>query len=412
MTWRIFGVIVGLWAATAGAQTAYAGKYEKDAAFQRFVKDVPRLKQAAIDHVKRRLGIMSPAPGAIEIAIIDCIPEKPEKIARYSGAAFETTTTDAAKKMVRITLRSEFIVSKRFDPLIEFKHEMVHAVMRQLVEPAAYERLPKWLREGLAVEAAGQTEERLIHAMLSADAFDDPGPVIEGLGTGRFSLERYGEAGAALEWLRRRDKDPAYERFVAAIVRDADIESALKDAYGLASAAYFAETRTATAQRCNELRPLVWDDYLSVKKADKERRYADVRKQADALLPKVKGGPLLDRVLYMHGKAARLQQEPALAKISLQRLLNECGGRSDFFDEGLYQLGTVLAATKDAKGAAAAFERCVRDVPDASVLDKCLLGWAGALLDLNEKERARAGLGLYEASFGDDAGLAALKARL
>jgi hypothetical protein len=386
------------------AQGDYKGKYVKDPGFQKFLKDIPKLKQNALDRAKRRLGLISPDPAAIVIEVKDAIPENPETIARFTEPAFQTETIDAAKKSVRITIFSEFIYSKRFDPAVEMNHEIVHAVMRQLMTAEKYGSLPKWIREGLAVSEADQTEERLIHAMLTEDAFSDPGPVILGLDKGSFSLLRYGESGAAIDLLRKKGKDPVLEKFVADIVDNAEIPGAFSRVYNIDYAAFLTEARLDAAQRCQNLKPEIWNDYLELKKADKERRYEFVRDQGEMLLAKTKTGPLVE-----------LLKESPRGKGSLQRLVNQIGGKSDFWDEGLYQLGTMLLDSKDWKGAAVLFEKAVRDCPDGSVHDRGLVGLATAKFEIGEKDAAKALIGVFEKSFpksqvADDA--ATLKKRM
>lgn len=415
-----FVLLVGfLGAATvlppAFGQGEYKGKYAKDPGFQKFLKDIPKLKQAALDRAKRRLGLISPDPAAITIEVKDAIPENPETIARFTEPAFQTETIDTAKKSVRITIFSEFIYSKRFDPAVEMNHEMVHAVMRQLMTAEKYGSLPKWVREGLAVSEADQTEERLIHAMLTEDAFSDPGPVILGLDKGSFSLLRYGESGAAIDLLRKKGKDPVLEKFVADIVDNAEIPGAFSRVYNIDYAEFLTEARLDAAQRCQNLKPEIWNDFLDLKKADKERRYEFVRDNGEILLAKSKTGPLVDRLLYLHGKACRLLKEAPRGKGSLQRLVNQIGAKSDFWDEGLYQLGTMLLDAKDWKGAAVLFEKAVRDCPDGSVHDRGLVGLATAKFEIGEKDAAKALIGIFEKSFpksqvADDA--AALKKRM
>lgn len=392
-------LMVLAWTGPAAAQApAYSGKYARDPAFQKIIRDLDQKRRDALAEVKARLGLEAADAARIVIAFEDAIPAKPQTLARFEGAAFETSGSAAGKKEVRILIRPEFLVSGRHDLPTELAHEMVHAVMRQRMSEEAYGAVPKWAREGLAVWCAKQTGDRFLARLVSAKAFRDPERVFPGIDRGEHGFDRYAEYGAAFDHLAAADA-AAPGRFAGLLLSGVAAAEAVGRITGGTFDAFRAAARARCLERARALEPPGLDDWLAIATADKAREYERVRDEAERFLKDHPDGPLVADVLYWHGKACRLLKTPARGEKNLERILRDHAAHSDYVDESLYQLGSGKAETRHHEEALKHFERILRDIPDAANQDRILLRIAQCSLETGDKPRAAHALGLLEKSF-------------
>jgi hypothetical protein len=167
-----------------------------------------------------------------------------------TGENMETTSVDVNGRFVSaVSVYSGTLVALKCDAQQTLNHEINHAVLREYLG-AAYQKVPKWFREGLAVHSAGQREERL-KVLLSgqlwgaksvADAATSVEDLCEDNFGPKFTNEDYGHAVLVIEYLLSRNAD-GVKKLVAALKAGTEFEPALAAAGGLAYADFMAAAR-------------------------------------------------------------------------------------------------------------------------------------------------------------------------
>src|SRR3990172_7542199 len=116
----------------------------------------------------------------------------------------------------RIEFRAEAFLSGARDLRLTLCHELVHALMRRHMSSGDYSDVPKWVREGLAVTLAGQTNEKLYRQLFEHPVA--PENEILGLATAEreAKLDQYFEYALAFNYL---DRQPARTSATRAIAR-------------------------------------------------------------------------------------------------------------------------------------------------------------------------------------------------
>jgi outer membrane protein assembly factor BamD (BamD/ComL family) len=387
-------------ACIAGAD--YSGKYASDPRMQQLLRDLPAARTAALANVKSKLRLEPKRADRIRIEVVDALPAEAEKLAPFEGSAFTTETEGSGSDApIVVTLRAEFLMNGLHELDDELRHELVHAVMRERMDGAAYTALPKWLREGIAIWAAGQTDERLAAAVADDAALADLDARFPGVDAGKHGVERYAEYGLALAFLEQRGGAGATAKLVQALVRGTSSDDALRQASGLETAKFVTEARAFAIAAAKKAEPEGKADYVALRALDKSRKYADVRTAAARFEKSHPKSPLLADVLYFRGKAERLAEDPAAATSTLERLTGsgEMRVRTHYLDEAWYQLGSGRLAQKQFAPAAAAFRTILRDFPDTSLQEKSLLRLAQALAEDGKKDEARGCLDRFDRSF-------------
>ncbi|MBW2703921.1 MAG: hypothetical protein JRF33_24135 [Deltaproteobacteria bacterium] len=138
-----------------GIDTSYRGRHLDEPGFRSSLAALPMLREQALHAAMERTGLTLGPDDAGELVI-----------------AFRDTTREsdfaASSRLVRASVgtRSLVTLSARqvslgvMDLKRVLTHEFCHCLMRHHMGELAYRRLPAWVREGVAVWAAGQVEER------------------------------------------------------------------------------------------------------------------------------------------------------------------------------------------------------------------------------------------------------------
>jgi tetratricopeptide (TPR) repeat protein len=392
-------LLAGVVATATGDDRPYRGKYADDKEFQEVLARVAAAKRAALVNVEKTLGLAPRAPDRIDVEVVDAIGAKPERLAKFTRASAETSTNDAR---IVIRLHAEFLASGAIELEETLRHEMVHAVMRERMDRAAYAAVPTWLREGLALFAARQGPERVAFLLSSRAALAGVEPLLPGLGVGDHDLDRYAEDFLAVDYVERRGGAGAAAKLARALVDGKSCAAALQATVGIDEAAFRGAARADALERAPKFEPPGWKDYGDLSKLDEARRYAEVVAAAERFEAALPDARLLGDVLYFRGKAERLLGKHGDAVATLERLLAiEVKRRSSthYLDEALYQFGRSALESKQHEKAATAFERIVRDVPDSSLQETALFHQAKALAGAKRDAPALECLDLFDRSF-------------
>jgi hypothetical protein len=177
----------------------YTGKYRNHAVYTGLAADL----RAALEYTSERFE----ACLSMELDT-HSVEFHPADKGDHSDGLHAITATESrgGRRVQRVTLYLEYLVTGHIDLKQTLCHELVHAVQRRAVG-AAYRRVPKWLREGLALLVADQGEDRIdtllcVHAL---DSGSGPEALLLPL-TDRTTLRHYGIYYAAVRSLV--DLDP------------------------------------------------------------------------------------------------------------------------------------------------------------------------------------------------------------
>ncbi len=405
-----------------GILGAYQGKYKDDARLAKQAGNLEALRAAALTCVAEKMGLTPADPQRIRIELRDALSSDPEKLAPFTGPPFQTRWADAGQ--VQIVLHTEFLVNGRFDVDTELRHEMVHAVMRTAVTPEAYGTVPVWVREGLAVWTAGQTEDKARWVLRQEEFLTQPdravqglppfvspagkakppagaaggaGPVVDEPG-GPAALRRYAEYALAIEYLAERCGAEAVQKLARALAHGTPAQTAVAEASGQDWEAFAAAARQHAVARLAKLRPPETDAYAAIVKADDGRQYAEVEKLCAAFLKANPKSTLRGNVLYLRGKANRLQKKAGAAESALKELLDH-PEQSDFVEKALYQLASTRAEAGRHSDAVDPCRRLLRDHPDSDVLDRGLYTLALCRSKAGNRREALRLLDVFDRSF-------------
>jgi len=236
---------------SAGPNSLESAKFSKGprkAKLCSVLNELPSMRAQAFSAIESRLGITYTDSGSIKIKMVDA----GEKLARGTGILTARRTTEKdphGGEVLVINLYNEYVLNGIVpEPAREIAHEMTHAVMRELMGREAYVRLPRWLREGLALYVARQGEDRLSFIFANA-APAHPHSHLNGL-EGKHSFNDYAEDYLAVLYIAQVRGKKALEDFVSLVVKElVPYREALERATGmkyhefLAAAARFAHDR-------------------------------------------------------------------------------------------------------------------------------------------------------------------------
>lgn len=183
-----------------GVVEGYAGKYVDDARFHRALKALPAHFVEAWKVLRETLGVDLAGKAVVAIEFKD------KGFVRDTERAIAETISLDYKPVTLITFYTEHVVVHEEDFKSRVIHELKHAAFRGVMGQG-YLNLPKWVREGLAVYGARQTEDRA-YALMSNEAFagQEPRRVLDGIDDPDHDVSDYIEDAMAFVWLEARKK--------------------------------------------------------------------------------------------------------------------------------------------------------------------------------------------------------------
>ncbi|MCU0722681.1 MAG: tetratricopeptide repeat protein [Planctomycetes bacterium] len=350
----------------SGLVRGYAGKYAADARFRAAAAAVPRLRGEAFAAIAERLGAD--------------LREGAEVLYRFEDAGFEDrkglrgnamTAAVRGRPVTLVTFFAEYVVLCPEDFRQRFVHETKHAAFRSRMGQA-YVSLPKWVREGLAVWAAGQLPDRM-RAILSDQVFSggDPLKVLDGIGAKGHDTSDYLQDALAFEWLEGL-RAGAVKEFAKRILAGEDPAAALSGVAGLPPAdAFRAADAHARARVLAALGPgyeafRVLRDAgagAQAKGASAVRAWLDGGAAAalEKWLETHPGHPLEPNARYLLGKCLVLAGSCAEGRARLGRIVAEDFLRTSICDDAAYWIARSYETEANSEAAAAAFGVYLRD---------------------------------------------------
>ncbi len=351
----------------AGVVDDYRGKYVGDIRLAAARASVPGLVAGARTALAERLGLAVPDPPGVLVRFEDTTAAAAKR-----GDRGSTYTVGIGGRPVEVMVfYTEFVVLWPQDFGERLVHEVKHAVMRGAMGQA-YLDLPRWIREGLAMHAAGQAEGRAAQIVSNAVfAGQDPTKIVDALDSPRRDYDDYLVDGLAVEWLAGR-RPGAVKDFTARLLRGEAPEAAFAAAAGLP----FEQAREQAEEHCATwvLAALgaPYDEYRAL-----AREGADAAKKGDAAAAEwvaadggarwkrwIEANP--DHVLaplgrYRYGKALVLAGRHEEGRALLRHVVDQDSMRSTICDDAACWIARSFEKEGDAARAAEAFGVLLRD---------------------------------------------------
>ncbi|MCK6440486.1 MAG: hypothetical protein L6Q71_09860 [Planctomycetes bacterium] len=195
-----------------------------------FAAQADGLRLEAIAHNQRMLGLPDDFAPFTRVVLCD----RPDS----EDANMMTVHVDrGAQRHAYVLVYANGLVSKRCKPHSTFVHEVNHTLLSEYLGPA-YDTLPQWFVEGVALHCAGQTWERLDiqlgYELWRSNNEDEASLVAErtcdGIGA-EHGYDDYAESALCVEYLVNETPD-ALPRMVAALKGGATFDDALREVSG------------------------------------------------------------------------------------------------------------------------------------------------------------------------------------
>lgn len=376
---------------------AYRGKYVSDPRFRTVCADLRKMRSRGLKRVESVFGVSPRRARSILVEIVDAANNSAGRIQRFRGAAFRTRTGETGDHShVTIVIHSEFVRRGEYRLEEEMIHETVHAVMRERMDRRAYAAIPAWLREGMALWAAGQGETR-IRSILRLPRTADLGRLLPGLEEGDRNVDRYVEDFFAFEYLARLAGDSGLPTLMRRLILGVDPHKVVEGVTKKSWDDFRSLVRSHARRRCPQFRATGWGDYLALYGLNRKRAWLELGKGSDRFLQEHPGSELAVDVRYLQGKARRLSGRPADA-IPVLGVVTRDGG-THYGDDAWYQLGLANLEGGQHGGALEAFQSIVRDHPDSPLLDRAAWRLAETHLEAGNLEKARVWVRRFDESF-------------
>jgi hypothetical protein len=343
------------------------------------LKEAARLdgiRQEAFDHAVKLLGAKLPEKWRIVLEIVDGADPDPAKFKRHSGLMAETWSE--SDTVAKIRFYAEYFVNGLGKPESTFRHEMIHAVMRLDLAREKYSKVPKWLREGIAVFGAHQVQDKLWHDLSQPKTAAEPERMVDGLEDSDHNLSDYVEDGLAMTLL----KLPVLEE---ALRSGKTYKEAVEAAAGEPFDAFVARARE---RALGEIRKVAAEHKhalaLYVQIAAKN---AESGPECERFLAEHPKSPLRSAVLYYRAKAAKDDGLPRFDEFL--KSAREPMGKSDFIDDANLRRAALLLKQAKRAEAEAVYADLVRwNVGSPAAVD-ALYAW-GLLVYPSDRDRATA----------------------
>jgi tetratricopeptide (TPR) repeat protein len=317
---------------------AYAGRFEDHPRFGPVFGDLDAEVRKSLAAIEQALGLAPGNEGRIHVFVRDAA-DRP----RSTDRARCYTRTVGGEEFHRVELYAEYFLSGDSEHSIVLTHELVHAVMRERMGRRDYERLPYWIREGLAVHAAGEGRGHLRRTLI---ATQDPDELLTGLMGRVRSLQMYPYAYLGVSLIEAKGGDGALRRFVQGLLAGEHPRAVIHRITGLA-----------------------WSDYLKAL-----RHFARARIEEEATgLAEIRAA-LRN---YRRGRFARAR--------SAFEAFTRTHAASAFAATARYYVARCWFRTRRYAEASAAFSDCIeQDLGHSGWIDECFL-YLG--ISLHEQER-------------------------
>lgn len=356
------------WEIDENGLVRYAGKYDRDIRLAAAIKSLPEDMETGFRMLEQRLGInLKPHTNVIFL-----IKDAGSKAKPGLKASTYVVGRDN-KPAIVMRFYAEYVVAEPEVYRQTIVHEMKHAGFKGIMGQA-YEDLPTWIKEGLAVWGADDVNTRLQLVLSNKIAGGkDPLSVLDGIDDPDRDVADYLEDALAFEWLETK-KPGNVKAFCRQLTSGNPYREIWADLSGMsyaeAMAAANAHCRTrmvaALGEAYNELVPLRKAHEKSMNAGEEAtRKWLEDGGEA-ALNHWLKANPghpaepfarfCLARALARAGRGDESRE-------LLRQILDEDGLRCTLLDDAQFWIGVSYNWERDHAKAGAAFGVLLRDFP-------------------------------------------------
>ena len=375
---------VGAAAAVRTHEGLYRGRYRHDPRFDRTFGELETAVGKALRVIEDRLGIEPQGVARIHVYVQDADP------ARYGhDRARCRTHRVGAEEFQHVDLYTEYFVSGDADLQTVVTHELVHAVMRERLGQKRYERLPVWLREGLAVYVADEGEHHLHRTLL---ACEQVGALVTGLTRTKRSVHIYPYAWLAVEHLVAKGGPTTLPRLIKGLLDDRDGKTLLGRIHGGGYAAFERGVREHATRRIRAAADGL-DDIKRARRLYRGKHFAKARAACAAFLEQHADSAFAPTARYLDARCWFREGAFDRAEAGFRRCLDTDAGRSGWVDECHLFLGIALLEQARAEEGLAMLRAYLDLHPYGTQRDLGYLALGRALRALEREQEARAAFG-------------------
>jgi len=363
---------------------AYVGRHHEQARFRAAFAGLESRVDACLAFVQEALGPTLPADGveraSIHVHVLDADLERWGR-----DRARCRTARGADGEHQHIDLFAEYFISGDSDLTTVLRHELVHAVMRARMGSRAYEALPHWVREGLAVHVAQEGRHHLRRTLL---AHEDVDALMTGLMGKRRSLVMYPYAWLAVDYLREKAGAEAVLRFARGVMdgrHPRKLAAKITDSTWksfLAGVRRYAHTRI-------EFEAQGLEDIKDARALYRKRAYDRARAAFDAFLERYPESAFAPTARYYRARSLYRQRRYDEAGAGFAACIKTDLGCSGWIDECHLFLGIALYETERDEDAVTMLRDYVSLHPYSDQHDLGYLALGRALGRLGRDEMAR-----------------------
>lgn len=358
----------------------YRGRYRHDPRFEDTFGDLEAAVAKALRIIEDRLGIEPKGRARIHVYVQDADPE------RFGHDRARCRTHRVGDdEYQHVDLYTEYFVSGDADLQTVVTHELVHAVMRERMGRTRYERLPHWLREGLAVHVADEGERHLHRTLLACEQVD---ALMIGLDRAKRSVRTYPYAWLAIEHLRAKGGPATLHRLLKGLIDGRDTKRLLGRIDGGGYAAFERGVRKHAAKRI-EAAARGLADIKRARRLYRGKHFAKARAACRAFLEEHAGSAFAPTARYLTARSWFREGRFDRAEAGFRACLARDAGRSGWVDECHLFLGIALLEQARAEEGLVMLRAYLDLHPYATQRDLGLLALGRALRALDREQEAR-----------------------
>ncbi len=398
-----------LWILAAAVFAQQAVRIDADSVFHdrdwfpTLAQDVEQARIVAVERINRALDARYEDKGTIEYHFRDLTEEGARE--RPAGThAFRTTRKRGEQEVQLVEFYLEYIENRQMRLADEVLHEMTHAVMREQMDRDSYVAIPEWVREGLAVHAAAQTEH-LARYVLARQRGEDPLAFLDGLEDKEEAYDNYPEYGLAIGYLAGRSEGALPAFYDALVRRKLPWKEAIEESTGQTWEEFQAG---ALAEARETLAPLAAQGYAEFREAAElyrtEGKVDESERAFIAVVEAYPEGPWAPPSRYFIGRAQMIQEHYDQARQMLRLYLDVDVGMSPYDDDARWYEAEIEQKDGAPREAASRYARFIREFPHvASRLPEAHARRVECLVKGGDRQGAEEALALLERLYPDHA---------
>lgn len=312
---------------------AYDGRFGSHPRFGDAFGGIEAEVARSLVRVEERLDLVPEDEGRIHVFIRDS-----EEGARSVDRARCYTRRIGSEEVHRVILFAEYFLSGDSDLPTVLTHELVHAVMRERMGSRRYERLPHWIREGLAVHVADEGRRHLRRTLLACQDVD---ALLTGLMGRERSLRMYPYAYLGIDFIRERGEENALRRFAVGLVEGKHPRALIRTLTGLEWSRFTRELRGYARKRIeNEAQGL--SAIRAARRLYRRGRYERARPAFESFVETYPESAFVPTARYYAARCLFKKRRYDEAEAGFARCIEEDIGYSGWIDECYLFRGIAL----------------------------------------------------------------------